>query len=62
MKTFVSNSATLETMMRNAMARFDADREQATLASEYRADNRATRAWSADLRAKHYRKITEPET
>lgn len=61
MKMFIPNGTTLETMMRNAMARFDADREQAIQANERRAEERVVKAWSAEVSAKYYRKITEPE-
>jgi hypothetical protein len=52
-KPFVPNGATLETMMRNAMARFDADREQALLVAERRVDQRIERAAAAEVTARN---------
>ena len=56
MKPVIPNGATLESMLRNAMARFDADREQAALQSERRSEERALRAITNEAKALAQRK------
>jgi hypothetical protein len=52
-KVFEPSSEKLLAMIRSAEAKFDADREQATMRAEAMAERRMARAWEAEVAARH---------
>jgi hypothetical protein len=56
-KPFIPSPSLLLSMIASAEAKFAADREQATLKAEAQADQRACRAFDAEVRARHYARI-----
>ena len=56
MKPFTPSSSDLERMIEDAMRKFDQDREQAILADAARANERYSKAWIAETKAKTIRR------
>jgi len=56
-KHFTPSSTSLLDQIRRAEEKFEADREQALLAREARAEQRMARALDAEVKARHYRRM-----